>query len=417
MKLIGSIQHFSRHPDANAFDSPKCEIFMENVTLYAEGYELENNRKKYLVFEDNFQSGIASMIRDLGRKSSLKHLHHVCANFESEAGMEQHKETSSRSHTYFRNKGMNNDDAMACAFVLSFYTGTNVYQTVNRSASIIARQGNGEATALEQSDKLKESSVIMYYLIKALAHIEFYWGVVSRAVTLNTIELEDYQPGNLVTWIQFSSSKKGEQPPKIFAGRNTIFIIYSLTGRCIEKFSNFPDEEEVLFPPHSTFLVNRVEKRSPMQTYIYMRQVELGLCKHSVMWVDDYIFFDWWENKEYMEKASTVGTDLNVHFIPKASTEAALAFLRSSFGKRLKNKETFRIVTDMTRDKETPPENAGARLLDAVRKMGFNNHCLVFTMDEQSARDKVNSLVTPSQRQNIIVTKDLSVLENFINFV
>ena len=331
--------------------------------------------------------------------------------------MEQHKATSSISCQYFIKKGMNYDDAMACAFVLSFYTGSNVYQTVNRGASLIARQGNGEATTLKQTDKFKEASVIMYYLIKALAHIDFYWGAVARAVTLDAKELEDYQPGNLVTWIQFSSSKKGEKPPEIFASRNTIFIIYSLTDRCIQRFSNFPNEEEVIFLPHSTFLVNRVEKVSPMQTHIYMRQVELGLCKYSVMWVDDYIFFEWWENKEYMEKASSVGTDINVHFIPKASTESALAFLRSDFGQRLKGTDTFRIVTDMSRDEEVPPENAGARLLVAVREMGFNNHCLVFTMNEQGAWDQVDSLVPPSKRRNITITNDLSVLENFINFV
>ncbi len=350
MKLIGSVQQFSRHSDSEKFDSHKCELFLDKVNLYVEAYEMVNNRKTYLVFEDNFQSAIASMIRDVGQQNSFEYLQQVCAKFESHTGMELHRVTSSTSCQHFIKKGMNYDDAMACAFVLAFYTGSNVYQTVNRGASLIARRGNGEATALEQTDKFKEASVIMYYLIKALAHIDFYWGAVARAVELDAKEFEDYQPGNLVTWIQFSSSKKGEKPPENFASRNTIFIIYSLTGRCIEKFSNFPEEEEVLFLPHSTFLVNRVEKVSPMQTHIYMRQIELGLCKYSVMWVDDYIFFDWWENKKYMEKASSVGTDLNVHFIPKASTESALAFLRSDFGQRLKGTDTFRIVTDMSRD-------------------------------------------------------------------
>jgi hypothetical protein len=416
MKLIGSIPNFSRQGGAKAFDSEKCELFLADVALYVEAYEIVNNRKKYLVFEDNFQSSVASMVRDIGG-NSFERLRIVCTKFETEAGIAQHDMTGVRSSAYFREKGMNDNDAMACGFVLSFCTGSNVYQTVNRGASIIARHGNGEATALEQTDKFREASLIMYYLIKALANIDFYWGVAARAVTLDFKELEDYKPGNLVTWIQFSSSKKGYDPPPNFASRNTIFIIYSLTGRCIENFSNFAEEEEVLFPPHSTFLVNHVEKKLTGQNYIYMRQIELGLCKYSVMWVDDYIFFDWWENKEYMEKASTVGTEVNVHFIPKASTDSAVAFLRSDFGQRLKNKDTFRIVTDMTRDEEVPPDNAGARLLVAIRELGFNNQCLVFTMNETSAWEKVNSLIKPSQRQNIIVTTELSDLENFINFV
>ncbi len=71
----------------------------------------------------------------------------------------------------------------------------------------------------------------------------------------------------------------------------------------------------------------------------------------------------------------------------------------------------------MIRDGETPPENAGARLLVAIRELGFDNHCLVFTMNEQGAWDKINSLIQPSQHQNIMVTSELTVLKDFINFV
>jgi hypothetical protein len=64
-----------------------------------------------------------------------------------------------------------------------------------------------------------------------------------------------------------------------------------------------------------------------------------------------------------MEKASTLGTQVNVHFIPKSTTEAAIAFLRSEFGKRLKHSMTFRIVTDMNRENESSSGDAGVRLL------------------------------------------------------
>ncbi|CAF1593081.1 unnamed protein product [Rotaria magnacalcarata] len=414
MKLIGSIQHTTDCPDAKKIDSEKCELLLaDNLTLYVEAFELVNNRKKYLVFEDNFQSSITQLVHDRG----FERLREICARFENATGMEQHNAKSNDTYEYFEKKGMDRENALACAFVLSFYTGSHVYQTVNRSASLIARHGNGEATSLVNTNKFKEAGIIMYYLIKALAHIEFYWGIASRAVDLDAKELDDYKPGNLVSWIQFSSSKKGEEPPENFSSRNTIFTIYSLTGRCIEYFSNFPQEEEVLFPPHSTFLVTRIVRISSTQTKIYMRQIELGLCKHSVMWVDDYIFYDWWENKDYMEKAGTIGMDKNVHFIPKASTESALVFLRCKFGERLKNEPTFRIVTDMTRDKEIQPDNAGARLLAAVRDLGFNNYCLVFTMNEEKAWEKINSLIPASKRHKITVTKDVKILEKFINFV
>ncbi|CAF5034417.1 unnamed protein product [Rotaria sp. Silwood1] len=80
-----------------------------------------------------------------------------------------------------------------------------------------------------------------------------------------------------------------------------------------------------------------------------MRQVELDLSKWSVLWVDNNIFDENWENKQHMETAAAKALNLNVHFIPKSTTNSALSFLRSSFGQRLKNQDTFRIVTDMTR--------------------------------------------------------------------
>ncbi|CAF1480142.1 unnamed protein product, partial [Adineta steineri] len=83
-----------------------------------------------------------------------------------------------------------------------------------------------------------------------------------------------------------------------------------------------------------------------------MRQVELGLSAWSVLWVDDNIFNPEWENKEHMEYAAAKELNKNVHFIPKSSTENALSFLRSPFGQILKNRNTFRIVTDMHRSNE-----------------------------------------------------------------
>ena len=83
-----------------------------------------------------------------------------------------------------------------------------------------------------------------------------------------------------------------------------------------------------------------------------MRQIELGFCQWSILWVDDRIFDENWENKKHMEYAATRAIDLNVHFIPKASTDNALSFLRSVFGQRLKNRDIFRIITDMNRENE-----------------------------------------------------------------
>lgn len=117
-----------------------------------------------------------------------------------------------------------------------------------------------------------------------------------------------------------------------------------------------------------------------------------------------------------MEKASTLGTQINVHFIPKSTTEGALAFLRSEFGKRLKSSNTFRIVTDMNRDNESSPNDAGARLLVQVRKLGFYQKCFLFTGDASEGRRKLSKVFKGDQLNEIHITEDPNDLERFVLF-
>jgi hypothetical protein len=117
-----------------------------------------------------------------------------------------------------------------------------------------------------------------------------------------------------------------------------------------------------------------------------------------------------------MEKASTLGSRVNVHFIPKSNTESALALLRSEFGQRLQDSKTFRIVTDMKRTNESSPSTAGAQLLHQVRDLGFHQNCLIFTGHEESARDKLDKIFGTRKPHGIEVTQDHTQLEKFVIF-
>ena len=134
------------------------------------------------------------------------------------------------------------------------------------------------------------------------------------------------------------------------------------------------------------------------------------------MWVDDNIFDEKWENKKHMEKATTLGTHANVHFIPKSNSENALAFLRSPFGQRLKTSDTFRVVTDMKRINESSPGNAGARLIYEVRNLGFNHECMIFTGNESAAEKKIETLFGDRKPIRYKVTVHRAALENFVVF-
>jgi len=267
----------------------------------------------------------------------------------------------------------------SCAFAVSFYTGSQS-EHVNRGASIVCRKGNGEAIDVEHKNYLP----ILYYLTMALSNIPFYWGSVTRAIALTNDEINSYKEGDIVTWFQFASSNKGKHANSSFSHRNCYFHIYSLTGRPIKQFSNFPTEDEVLFLPYSSFLVITKE-RTKDKTFFHLRQIEIGLTSKSILWVDDHIFDEGWENKDHMEFAAAKSMSSNVHFIPKNHTQTAIAFLRSPFGQRLKNKPNFRIISDMKRTNENPSQNAGARFIKELRDLGFNNQVLIFTSDKQNA--------------------------------
>lgn len=135
-----------------------------------------------------------------------------------------------------------------------------------------------------------------------------------------------------------------------------------------------------------------------------------------VLWVDDNIFDAAWENKRHMEKASTLGTRVNVHFIPKSNTGSALAFLRSEFGQRIRDSDTFRIVTDMKRMNEDPSSTAGARLIHAIRQLGFRQPCLIFTGHEESAHEKLEKTFGSRSIVGVKVTADPYELEKFVTF-
>ncbi|CAF2686977.1 unnamed protein product [Rotaria sp. Silwood2] len=79
-----------------------------------------------------------------------------------------------------------------------------------------------------------------------------------------------------------------------------------------------------------------------------------------------------------MEYAAVKALDMNVHCIPKSCTDSALSFLRSPFGQRLKNRDTFRIVTDMNRENEAshthkPPLNVLAGYISPTHNSYVHN--------------------------------------------
>ena len=270
VKLLGIVKNFRKilqGEDRNSYD-----LIITNVILFENATELAEQRDHYMVTEDDFAPTLAKIISRNINVYSFIRLREVCRQFDSEDGMKRHEAISAQKCVYFLERGIPADDARAFAFAIAFYTGSQS-EMINRGVTMIVRLQEKNVIVEQKDEKIGEdASIIMFYLVRALSHLPFYWGTVTRCVELTEKELDDYEPGVLVTWLQFSSCMRGTSTPDAFNHRNTRFIIESLTGRRIKYFSNISDEDEVLLLPHSSFLVTKREFSQDMHL-ITMRQV------------------------------------------------------------------------------------------------------------------------------------------------
>ena len=274
VKLLGIVQNFTNILQGEDRDS--YDLTLADVILYESAAELAEQRNHYMVTEDDFAPILAGIISRNSDTYSFARLKEVCGRFDSETGIRKHEVTSAQKCVYFLDRGISADDARAFVFAIAFYTGSQS-EMINRGVTMIVRSREKNVIVQQEDKKIGEdASIIMFYLIRALSHLPFYWGTVTRCVALTEKELDDYEPGALVTWLQFSSSMRGINTPDAFRHRNTRFTIESLTGRSIKYFSNIPDEDEVLLLPHSSFLVIKREFFENTH-FITMRQVGLPM--------------------------------------------------------------------------------------------------------------------------------------------
>ena len=285
VQSVGKIPNYQTKPSSYDFESENVEKYLEQAILYQNATQLLKKREEYAVVEDDFGPTLNEML-GRGKKPSFSNLVAACRKFDDEGYIQLHLMTIEQSHKNFLKKRISEDDAKAYAFAIAFYTGA-YSEMLSLNANIFARRWQrNKATNAENVQVDDNAAMIMYYLIKGLSHINFYWGRVVRYVKLTDVELKDYKPGEILTWLQFSSSDKGDDKnPKhlqYFKERNTKFIIYSLTGRSIRDYSNCSqDEDEVLFLPHSTFLICHTEVIN-RKNIIYMRQVNDLIYSHRL---------------------------------------------------------------------------------------------------------------------------------------
>jgi hypothetical protein len=118
-------------------------------------------------------------------------------------------------------------------------------------------------------------------LYKALYKLPNYEGVVFRGSFLNQTQKMRYQNAfnqkRPIIEHQFFSTSLSRLIAEMYSKNDTVYEIYSFTGKSIEKFSKFgkesgQNEQEILFLPNTAFEVvefNTLEER----TYITMLEI------------------------------------------------------------------------------------------------------------------------------------------------
>ena len=350
-----------------------------------ENYRSKNSYHNCIVKDSDFYLSVEKRYTLDDLKASLKHF-----TKESPDEYDWHIDKMNKYYKNMKSNNLSTDEKKACALVLSYYTGKkDNSDRSSRNTNILIR-GQNAFTKINKWNDGKLFYPVIYYLSKALANLPFYWGYTVRCVDADQDIISKYEPGTVITWLQFSSSKIGKAPAPAFSGRNTWFHIYSFTSREISQFSVYSNEKEALYSPFSHFLVFKKEVEGE-KTMIYMRQIEIGLYINNIVWVDDNILNSNWENKGLMEKAYSIKRDLKI--IPKITTECALAFMKSFKPFIVDGTVKYKIISDMNRSNESEPHNAGARLVKYMQDNDFYNiEIMIFTSSTEKAKQELRRL-------------------------
>ena len=384
---------------------PNSEILLQYVIW--EDYRQKNSYQNCIIKDSDFYFSVNNKYSLEDLKSSIK------AFTNSTNDYNWHINQMNSNYTKMKSSNLSTDEKKACALVLSYYTGAkDNSDRTSRNESVLIR-GQNNFTKIEKWSDGKQFYPILYYISKALANLPFYLGYTIRCVDVESSALQLYQPGTVITWLQFSSSKIGTEPAPYFKARNTWFYIYSFSSREIPQFIIYSTEKEALYLPFSHFLVFKREYKNG-KNLIYMRQIEIGLYINNVVWVDDNILNANWENKGLMERAYSLKRDLKI--IPKISTECALAFLKSFkpfiLGKTVK----YKVISNMNRTNESEPHNAGARLVKYMQDNDFDNiEIMIFTSSAEKAWNELRKLgvntnssvkitTSPNEALNFLIT-------------
>jgi hypothetical protein len=288
--------------------------------------------------------------------------------------------------SHFTQKGLQDNIATMFVCAIRCYTGRFSFYN-NRS--MVYDMRDGFLNSSQSKPILKNNHLLNSYMLKALHYLPIYFGTCTRCLNLTADELIDYTQGKVVCWNQFSSCTIGEVAHPDFITRTAVFHIFSISGREITKFSYYPDQKEIILLPLSHFLVLKLEYHDN-KPHIHLRQIELGISKLNVLWVDENIFNEPSMVKPYLDVASAWNP--RIRFILKTSNEAGRAYLVSEWGqKKLNNLGNFRIILNACESGAFDHDEAGIRFCSDVLNLFFYCEIMIYTNSVGKLREKIRN--------------------------
>eukprot|EP01124_Arcella_intermedia_P021513 TRINITY_DN3014_c1_g4_i1.p1 TRINITY_DN3014_c1_g4~~TRINITY_DN3014_c1_g4_i1.p1 ORF type:complete len:378 (+),score=93.72 TRINITY_DN3014_c1_g4_i1:73-1206(+) len=139
---------------------------------------------------------------------------------------------------------------------------------------------NATLSSKDRSSSAGQWKHYLHYLLGAFRKIPKWQGNqdLYRGVQLDLVSLfpSKYKIGGIITWFSFSSTTTNLNVVKAFLPEGqqvTIFMINNaFSGRCIQDYSVFNDECEVLLPPASRFEIVSI---TPFGTYTFVQMKQI----------------------------------------------------------------------------------------------------------------------------------------------
>ena len=205
------------------------------------------------------------------------------------------------------------------------------------------------------------AKLVVWWIQMALNFMNSYRGKSTRYLTLDLQDPEQskvfeyFQRGKVFNWPNFSittrntSSQKIPPPSSAWKKWNVCFHIYGYSGKLLARMpgEDKDDYETVIFRPNTQFLVCDT-KQTGDKLEVWLREIQLGLSRDNVLWIDENIFRD--EGQDQFAGWVRYTCDhMNIKLIMKTSARSAWHYINSqAFRKTVAHSKSFKIIVNKT---------------------------------------------------------------------